>query len=140
VAALARDRRSVAVGYPLPVVKFHRQMLDILGEFVQQTYRDQEGLPTRSAPQQPVPSTMGRSVDAKTEPSNRVTLAEVAQLTNLSKRTLENYKKVMPPPIDPGGGGKASFWDWQELRPWLETKLNITLPERFPRPIPPTAP
>ena len=128
------------ITYPLPVVKFHRQMLDMLEELVQQTCPDQEGLHAPVAPQQPVPSQMPKPGDAGADLPQLVTLNEVAPLVHRSKRTLENYKKDMPPPRDPGGGGKASFWDWRELRPWLEGEFNMTLPERFPKPIPPTAP
>jgi hypothetical protein len=62
-----------------------------------------------------------------------VTLDQVASLVNRSKRTLEGYKKQMPPPAIQGGGrGKADEWIWSVLRPWLEKTFDRALPERFP--------
>ena len=64
-----------------------------------------------------------------------ITLRKVAQLIGRSKRTLERYN--LPPPTVPGGEGKAAYWYWHELRPWLEIKLRITLPDQLPDKTPP---
>jgi hypothetical protein len=61
-----------------------------------------------------------------------VTLDQCAAMVNRRKRTLENYKKTMPRPKVPGGGGKPHEYAWSEMRPWLE--------RTFKRPLPPTHP
>jgi len=64
-----------------------------------------------------------------------VTLSQVAALVNKSKRTLEGWAKDdpdFPLPDVEGGGGKAAYWKWSRMRPYLEMKTRRTLPERFP--------
>ena len=62
-----------------------------------------------------------------------VNLDEAAAIVHLSKRTLERRLKNMPVPYVQGGGGKASLWKWNKLRPWLESEYVPDLPKRFPR-------
>jgi hypothetical protein len=61
-----------------------------------------------------------------------VTLAQIAALVQMSKRTLENCRRKMPDPDILGGGGKASKWKWHQIRPWLETHFGVSLPTRLP--------
>lgn len=65
-----------------------------------------------------------------------VTLDQIAASVCRSKRTLENYAKrktnPLPDPDIQGGGGKPNEWQWQRIRPWLETEFRRTLPEVFP--------
>ncbi len=117
---------------PRPVAKFHRQMLDVLEELVQCSCPYQEELHARSAPQQPVRSETAGTNDSGVKTRRLVTLREVAPLVGRAKRTLRRYKEAMPPPAAPGGEGKKDCWDWRELRPWLEKKFGMKLPERFP--------
>jgi hypothetical protein len=61
-----------------------------------------------------------------------VTLDQCAALVNRKKRTLENYKKTMPRPKVPGGGGKPHEYAWSEMRPWLEKTFGRSLPQAHP--------
>jgi hypothetical protein len=64
-----------------------------------------------------------------------VTLDQAAASVHTSKKTLERYKKdpTFPLPCSDGGGGRADYWDWAQLRPWLEQRFNRRLPLKFPR-------
>jgi hypothetical protein len=72
--------------------------------------------------------TLGNSGD-----DDLVTLDEAAAIVHRVKRTLERHLANMPAPFVQGGGGKASLWKWNELRPWLESEYVPDLPKRFPR-------
>ena len=63
-----------------------------------------------------------------------VTLDQAAGMVHRSKRTLERHKTrgKLPTPTVEGGGGRADFWDWDTIRPWLETTFNLELSARFP--------
>lgn len=63
-----------------------------------------------------------------------VTLSQVAPLADLKKRTLERYLSdgKIPDPDFRGGGGKASKWKWNSLRPALEKVCDRRLPVQFP--------
>jgi hypothetical protein len=63
-----------------------------------------------------------------------VTLDQAAAVSGLSKRTLEKRLKAgaLPKAGIAGGGGRASSWNWSELRPKLAKYSRRPLPERFP--------
>jgi len=63
-----------------------------------------------------------------------VTLAQVAALTGIKKRTLERYLHDGKLPIAnfPGGEGKASKWFWSTIGPAMESVCDRKLPKRFP--------
>jgi len=69
------------------------------------------------------------------KPRQYVTLNQAAAIVNKSKKALERYRGVMPQPVvkSKGGSGKANLWDWDELRPWLQEKFGLELPEEFPK-------
>jgi hypothetical protein len=64
--------------------------------------------------------------------SQVVTLDQIAARMRMSKRSLERYKKEMPPPVMRGRRGRTSRWVWADVRPWLEQTFGCVLPERFP--------
>lgn len=64
-----------------------------------------------------------------------IDLQYMAYLVKRTKRTLEGYKSKMPPPTIPGGHGRPAEWDWNVIRPWLETTFNRRFSE-----VPPWAP
>lgn len=68
------------------------------------------------------------------EPPDLVTLNQAAAIVNASKRTLERHKTKgeLPDPAVEGGAGKAARYDWKVMRPWLESKFAMKLPEHFP--------
>ena len=63
-----------------------------------------------------------------------VTLSQSAAMVHRGKRTLEHYKTrgELPAPAVEGGAGMPDFWDWAVIRPWLEKKFKVKLPENFP--------
>jgi hypothetical protein len=65
-----------------------------------------------------------------------LTLDQAAALVQKSKRTLERYKKktkgTLPLPTVEGGGGKADYWSYATIRPWLVKTFGFPLPEAFP--------
>jgi hypothetical protein len=63
-----------------------------------------------------------------------VTLDQLAALVHRAKRSLENYRKVMPAPDIEGGGGRASMWDYtrSDVREWLSRTFGMLIPENFP--------
>jgi hypothetical protein len=66
-----------------------------------------------------------------------VTLGQLALILRVAKRTLERLR-VRPqnpfpaPDIKGKGRGKASWWVWAQVRPWLIREFGARLPERFP--------
>jgi hypothetical protein len=62
-------------------------------------------------------------------------LYKVFDPVNGYKRTLERYKTSgeFPDPYVEGGGGKAAYYDWKIIRPWLTEKFGMELPEHYPR-------
>lgn len=56
-----------------------------------------------------------------------VTLDQAAAAVARSKRTLEKYRRKMPPPYAPGGGGRPALWLYSALRPWLEATFRVRL-------------
>jgi len=66
----------------------------------------------------------------------RITLDQAAALVHRSKRTLEKYRRhrrhPLPWPTVEGGGGHAAQWDWDVIRPWLETVFRCQLPADYP--------
>jgi hypothetical protein len=67
-----------------------------------------------------------------------VSLDQIAAILRRKKRGLERHKKTMPKPRDPGGRGRVALWSWPEVRPHLEAKFGMALPELFPDWHPPT--
>ncbi len=66
--------------------------------------------------------------------SQLVDLDQIAALAMLSKRTLQEYVRQMPPPYRRGRGRAAAVWLWQEVRPWLAEKFEMPrLPKLIPR-------
>jgi hypothetical protein len=65
-------------------------------------------------------------------PGQHVTLDQIGAMVHRSKRSLEHYRKQMPPPRVRGRRGQAHLWDWAEVRPWLEATFGVPLPEHFP--------
>jgi hypothetical protein len=61
-----------------------------------------------------------------------VTLDQCAAVVRRSKRTLDKYRDKMPPAAIEGGGGKASYWLWSDMRPWLQVRYGLTLPATYP--------
>jgi hypothetical protein len=68
------------------------------------------------------------------ESPDLVTLNQAAAIVHVSKRTLERHKTSgkLPDPAIEGGAGKAARYDWKVMRPWLESKFKMKLPEVFP--------
>lgn len=64
-------------------------------------------------------------------PIEYVTRSQAAAIVNRSPRTFE-HRRDMPKPAIRGGAGRASEWDWAELRPWLAQAFGRRLPVRFP--------
>jgi hypothetical protein len=66
-----------------------------------------------------------------------VTLGQMALILRVAKRTLERLR-VRPqnpfpaPDIKGKGRGKASWWVWAQVRPWLAREFGARLPEHFP--------
>jgi hypothetical protein len=64
-----------------------------------------------------------------------VTLDQIAALVSRKKRSLEHYIRnagfAMPLPEVQGGGGRASYWRWSVIRPWLISTFGRMLPERL---------
>ena len=65
-----------------------------------------------------------------------VTMLQMAGISSLSKRTLEKWLKrksdPLPPPEIKGEWGKPHRWRWSTIRPWLQLRTRILLPEQFP--------
>lgn len=65
-----------------------------------------------------------------------IDLDDLAAIVRHHKRTLERLKarKVnpFPSPDREGGGGKADYWIWSKVRPWLEQEYGMTLPTTYP--------
>jgi hypothetical protein len=64
-----------------------------------------------------------------------VTRYQISRIVRRSKRTMEKIKDFPPPEVE-GGGGKTAFWIWGKIRPWLEHRFGMVLPEQFPEHIP----
>jgi hypothetical protein len=67
-------------------------------------------------------------------PHDLVTLDQAAAMVHRNKRSLERYitKGELPAPYVEGGGGRAAYWQWDVIQPWLTKKFGIGLPDRFP--------
>lgn len=63
-----------------------------------------------------------------------VTLLQAAAMVSRSKKTLERRKAKpgFPMPRVAGGGGKPDEYAWSEMRRYLESEFDRTLPEQFP--------
>lgn len=64
-----------------------------------------------------------------------VSREQASALCQKSKDTLERWLNAdanAPQPVVEGCGGKAHLYDWAKLRPWLETKSGMRLPEQLP--------
>lgn len=63
-----------------------------------------------------------------------VTLDQAAAFVSRAKDTLLNYRgKGLPDPDVQGGGkGKPNEWLWSNIRPWLESTFDRTLPDHPP--------
>ncbi len=70
------------------------------------------------------------------DPSQIVTLDQMAAMVSRKKRTLEEWQQKddeFPLPKVEGGGGRASLWVWAEIVDYLRKKAGIQmLPDRFP--------
>jgi hypothetical protein len=79
-----------------------------------------------------------KRIEGKPEPESDapvlVTLNQAAGMVHKTKRALEHYKTkgTLPPPAVEGGGGKADYYDWKIIRPWLESTFGVKLSARFP--------
>jgi hypothetical protein len=58
-----------------------------------------------------------------------IDLDQAAAMVQRSKRTLEDLRPKMPPPLVKGGHGKKAEWDYAVLRLWLENKFGKKLPD-----------
>jgi hypothetical protein len=79
----------------------------------------------------------GRTPTIDTEPALQyVTLDNMAAIVSRSKRTLEKLigrkTNPLPDPDIQGSGGKPNEWNWERIRPWLETEYNRKLPTIYP--------
>jgi predicted DNA-binding transcriptional regulator AlpA len=87
------------------------------------------------APASEVPGQIGELLVREQE-DPLVTLDQMAALVKRSKRTLYRYANRpqvgMPPPEIEGGGGKASYWRWSAIRPWLNATFERDFPEVRP--------
>lgn len=61
-----------------------------------------------------------------------LTLDQLAAIVGRRKRSLEDYRKLMPPPRVKGTRGRPSLWAWADVREWLSSRFGRALPERFP--------
>jgi hypothetical protein len=80
-----------------------------------------------------------KAVDAKPSQipgiTDPVTLFQAAIVAGISKRALEKRKKddpQFPKPNKVGGRGKANYWNWPELLPYLRELSARPLPDKFP--------
>lgn len=66
-----------------------------------------------------------------------VTLDQIAALVGLSKRSMRRYIENpdwnMPLPEVEGGGGRAAYWRWSVIQPWLNSTFGRDYPPRFLR-------
>lgn len=88
-----------------------------------------------SAPSALIPSPPA-SGDSDFDPTQFVTLDQIAAMTKRSKRTLQQWQKkdgTFPLPDIEGGGGTAAYWKWSNIVDYLREKSrNASLPVRFP--------
>ena len=65
---------------------------------------------------------------------DHVTLSQAAAMVHRSKRSLEKLitSGEFPTADIEGGGGKAGYWRWSQLRPYLIEKFGLKLPDTFP--------
>lgn len=98
---------------------------------------------SRAQPAPKSPATERKPSDLSTEAGTQpgasvvvddtlVTLNQAAGIVRKSKRTLEGWRQELPPPDVIGGHGKANLWRWSKLKPALENKAGLKLPEQFP--------
>jgi hypothetical protein len=83
------------------------------------------------------PSSGSAAADEETyDPSQLVTLDQMAAMVGKKKRTLQLWQKndkTFPLPEIEGGGGNAAYWQWQNVSAYLRKKSrNDKLPESFP--------
>lgn len=79
------------------------------------------------------PPHMGQPAPERSEEAEKlITLDQAAALVQRSKRTLERYKKKLPPPRVKGGGGRPTEWSYADIRLWLEKEFGRRLPAQFP--------
>ncbi len=80
--------------------------------------------------------TVGDSDPPKFDPSQTVTLDQMAAMVRKSKRTLESWRTKdgdFPTASVEGGGGKANLWYWQDVVAYLRKRSGIVdLPDSFP--------
>ena len=68
-----------------------------------------------------------------------VTLGQAAAMVSRSKHTLRK-REDLPAPDVTGDKGKANYWRWSRIRPWLEKRYGRELPEDFPGAAAPCSP
>jgi hypothetical protein len=63
-----------------------------------------------------------------------VDLGQMAAVVRKSKRTLERCKTdgTLPAPAVEGGGWRADSFHWPTVRPRLEARFGLKLPEVYP--------
>ena len=63
-----------------------------------------------------------------------VTLKQISDYAKVSKRTLEEALRdgKMPKPAKRGGKGRAHFFNWPDVLPYLRTVSPRILPDKFP--------
>jgi hypothetical protein len=114
-----------------------RILYDLLSEELFPDILPLPKLPDRRSDSPPGAASAASMTDGSTSPprpSDLVTLGQAAAIVRRSKRALENYKTepAFPEPAVHGGRGRADYYDWRALRPWLESKTGMRLPEVFP--------
>lgn len=61
-----------------------------------------------------------------------VTRDQMAEAVHRNRRSLDKQSRQIPGRVTEGDRGQPALWDWNLARPWLETKMGMSLPERLP--------
>lgn len=79
-------------------------------------------------------SRRGRRIANYAPPRCHVTLQQMAALVNKSKAAIEKLKEKgkLPPADVKGGSGRADEWNYDVVRPILESHFGRSLPATFP--------
>jgi hypothetical protein len=115
--ASAADIQKVRTALENTLEKLHAELLALRGQLTPQEGKEDQLQPERTSAELP---------------QDLVTLDQMAAMVRRCKRSLERYRKQLPPPRFRGRRGQPHLWDWTEVRPWLEETFGLRLPEHFP--------
>ena len=143
--SVVADRRVAIVGWVAQLSEFVDELISSVTALseTQPDATDDNGQPPAPAPESQPPTDAARRQGGKgnrapgesTGYSYHIGLRQAAVMVGRTKRTLAGWQAKdadFPLPVVEGGGGRASEWQWTDLRPYLERKSGRELPQYYP--------